>query len=280
MTRTRERVERDLHQIADRAQPSTDGWVMVRTRLHHDDHDESEEIVMLQADEKRITRRPRYGFVAAAACVAAVAAVLVIGGNDPATTVADDEGGTNVAPVAPLHESEAIRIDSCRIDDATAVVAGQNTSDRQASYKVDLTVPGVDGARAVSFVNSVRPGERFVHRDEDVRWAGADVCTADVAERGVDRFDDVEHASCEVTAVETDGTVLVEIEATNDHTEPADIAVVAAVMADDIRIGTATAFFDDVDPSAEASTETRASAQAPSEEVACEAVHMRPMPSG
>ena len=95
MTRFTDRVERDLSQISDRATPSSTAWEAIQQRIDEQDtqpHSErTMEVIMLDPDTNRLSKRPRTGLLVAA-CLAAAALVgglVVIGARDNETTPAD-----------------------------------------------------------------------------------------------------------------------------------------------------------------------------------------------
>jgi hypothetical protein len=97
MTRFTDRVERDLSQISDRATPSSTAWEAIQQRIDEQDNRAANgtqptmEVIMLDPDTNKYSKRPRTGLLVAA-CLGAAALVgglVVIGARDDETLPAD-----------------------------------------------------------------------------------------------------------------------------------------------------------------------------------------------
>jgi hypothetical protein len=91
MSRTTDRLHRDLGHIADRSTPSPDAWLAIRTRISDTGHNEMEHVMISDTQAPARTRRGLMWGAAAAVLVLALVAVLVVRNDAKSTTVADVE---------------------------------------------------------------------------------------------------------------------------------------------------------------------------------------------
>ena len=163
MSRTTHRLHRDLGHIADRAVPSPDAWLAIRTRIDGTGHNEMEYVVLSETEAPGPTRRPMILGAAVAAVVALVlVAVLVISDDAESTTVADVN-----APFVLTIDGESFVADQLPY----CVVNRADASDPDASQQIGGGASGItaSGIRfGVSFFSEpVRAGD-----PEDLEFRG------------------------------------------------------------------------------------------------------------
>jgi hypothetical protein len=108
MSRFSDQVGTDLHEIADRATPSSDAWESIRTRIEAAGDKPEMEIIMLTPDSQKETRRlPVLVGAAVTVVILAIAAVVVFGGDEDTTDAAN--GGERADPLSVALEFMAAR---------------------------------------------------------------------------------------------------------------------------------------------------------------------------
>jgi hypothetical protein len=105
MTRFTDRVSRDLHQIADRATPSSTAWDSIRTRIEEQADQPTMEVIMLSPDRND---PPKRGWMLAAAA----GTVILIGGLVFAVTRSDDDTAPADTPPPTLPAEPNPEIDA------------------------------------------------------------------------------------------------------------------------------------------------------------------------
>ena len=111
MSRTTERVSRDLGQIADQATPSSSAWDSIRTRIDAQTDEPDVHVLRLNAEDKEVRTRPWLAVAAVAAAVvslAVVVGVVVMSGDEDSTS----EMATEAPPTDPEAATEAPATDT------------------------------------------------------------------------------------------------------------------------------------------------------------------------
>ena len=127
-----------------------------------------------------------------------------------------------------------------------------------------------------SFVNYVRPDEAFVERGF-LFDGGADAASCEVVE--VERIaaespDDVGEVTCEVVGTNVLDDIDVDVSATNGSSQRSDYSIEVALVRDEVRIGTASAFVENVEPGQTAPSGAFTTVDGPAEGVSCTVVHV------
>lgn len=166
MSRTTDRLHRDLGHIADRAAPSPDAWLAIRTRIDGTGHNEMEYVMISETEAPASTRRPLIlGAAVAAVAALALVAVLVITDDAESTTVADVD-----APFVLTIDGEPFVADQL----AYCVVNRADPSDPDAPRQIGVGASGTT-ASGISigvgfFSEPVRVGD-----PEDLEFRGSAV---------------------------------------------------------------------------------------------------------
>ncbi len=107
MSRFAERMASDLHQIADRATPSSTAWDSIRTRIDEQTDEPDMEVIMLAPDDSKATKRTwvTAGAVAVAAAVLVIIGIVALtGGEDATDTVTDPDVKSTTTTSTPAVE--------------------------------------------------------------------------------------------------------------------------------------------------------------------------------
>jgi hypothetical protein len=219
----------------------------------------------------------------------------VAGGNKDDVSVAsiDDEdergepsesdGSTDTAtpndPVVPAPEGEIVDAESCVVvGEDTIRLEVTNNSSKQSSYFIDVNFLDAAGERVgdqTAYINYLRPGE---HASEDQyvgETAGGTECEiAEVERYASESPDDLDEVTCDVTGVDFVEDVATVLTATNGSSKLSDYVIEAALVRDGIRIGTASAFIENVKPGESAPSDGFSTADGPAAGVTCEPVHV------
>jgi hypothetical protein len=154
-----------------------------------------------------------------------------------------------------------------------------NDSSEQSSYIIDVNYLDAAGQRVADepfFVNYVRAGERA---QEETAAFSATRRTASCEIAEVERIsapstDDTSEVTCEVTGVDFIRDLTTAITATNNSSDVSDYLITAALVRDDIRIGTVDAVVENVRPGQSAPGDGFTTADGPARGVTCEPVYV------
>lgn len=109
MSKFNDRIERDLHQIADQASPSSNAWQTIQQRMAEPDTTGTRDVIMLTAEDTEV-ETPNQGrrwlaIAASIAIVAIAAAALLRSGDDDTPIIADQPDEQSETTEAPTTEA-------------------------------------------------------------------------------------------------------------------------------------------------------------------------------
>jgi hypothetical protein len=157
MSKFNDRIERDLHQIADQASPSSNAWQTIQHRMAEPDTTGTRDVIMLTAEDTEV-ETPNQGrrwlaIAASIAIVAIAAAALLRSGDDDTPIIADqpdEQSETTEAPTTEQPTTEQPTTEQPTTEQPTTTVAETTTTVADSEEAATL-VPGLPlGAGAVT----------------------------------------------------------------------------------------------------------------------------------
>ena len=193
MTRFTDRVEHDLSQISDRATPSSStAWETIRQRIDEQDSratsgtEPTVEVIMLDPDINKYSKRPRTGLLVAAslAAITLIGGLIVVATRDGERTPLDRPEPTPTVPVTdPAIAGDPAPVDADENDESAPVVDPElePSSDGEAPPQVEPLTQGAFVANCETGAATPDPGSGriVVEQDCSVDGVGAQPFASD-----------------------------------------------------------------------------------------------------